>query len=159
MSSRAEIEHAIVVLEGQRAILGDAVVNPAVAALREKLIYLDTPSPNEERRQPATVLFADLVNFTTIAEARDPEEVRDILNTYFAAVTPPLSAYGGYIEKFIGDAIMAVFGLHQTREDDPERAVRAALDMQQALAGLNEKLERRIEMRPDSAVRRARGAL
>ena len=147
MSSRAEIEQTIAVLEGQRAILGDAVVNPALLALREKLIYLNEPSPSEERRQPVTILFADLVKFTTLAETHDPEEVRDLLNRYFAAVTPPLTAYGGFIEKFIGDAIMAVFGLHQTREDDAERAVRAALDMQQALVVLNPQLELRYGLR------------
>src|SRR6266581_5229772 len=84
------------------------------------------PDPREERKF-VTVLFADLVGFTSRAERMDPEDVRAVLDTYHERVRHELERFGGTVEKFIGDAVMAVFGAPQTHEDDPERAVRAAL--------------------------------
>ena len=86
------------------------------------------PAPEAERRL-VTVLFADLVGFTGLAEDRDPEAVRDLLTRYFSVATDIIARYGGTIEKFIGDAVMAVWGAPVAREDDAERAVRAALDL------------------------------
>ena len=83
-------------------------------------------APREERKV-ITVLFADLVGFTSRAEQLDPEDVRAILSSYHEHVRSELERYGGTVEKFIGDAVMAVFGAPVVREDDPERAVRAAL--------------------------------
>jgi len=83
-------------------------------------------APREERKF-VTVLFADLVGFTSRAESMDPEDVRAILASYHERVRHELERFGGTVEKFIGDAVMAVFGAPQTHEDDPERAVRAAL--------------------------------
>ena len=82
-----------------------------------------------EERKFVTVLFADLVGFTSRAESMDPEDVRAILSSYHDRVRHELERFGGTVEKFIGDAVMAVFGAPQTHEDDPERAVRAALAM------------------------------
>ncbi len=76
-----------------------------------------------------TVLFADLVGFTTLSEKRDPEATRDLLTAYFEASRQVIERYGGTIEKFIGDAVMAVWGTPVAHEDDAERAVRAALDL------------------------------
>jgi class 3 adenylate cyclase/tetratricopeptide (TPR) repeat protein len=78
-------------------------------------------------RKIVTVLFADLVGFTSRAEALDPEDVEAILRPYHTRLRQELERYGGTVEKFIGDAVMAVFGAPVTHEDDPERAVRAAL--------------------------------
>ena len=89
---------------------------------------LDRPVPSAERRL-VSVLFADLVGFTGLAEDRDPEAVRDLLTRYFALATDVIGRYGGTVEKFIGDAVMAVWGAPVAREDDPERAVRAALEL------------------------------
>jgi class 3 adenylate cyclase len=75
------------------------------------------------------VLFADLVGFTSISEQHDPEEVRDLLSRYFDLAREVIEGYGGSVEKFIGDAVMALWGAPVAREDDPERAVRAALDL------------------------------
>jgi class 3 adenylate cyclase/tetratricopeptide (TPR) repeat protein len=75
------------------------------------------------------VLFADLVGFTTLAEGRDPEETRELLSRYFDVARQVVGRYGGVIEKFIGDAVMAVWGAPVAQEDDAERAVRAALDL------------------------------
>jgi class 3 adenylate cyclase len=75
------------------------------------------------------VLFADLVGFTTISEARDHEEVRELLSGWFAATRTVIERYGGTVEKFIGDAVMAVWGVPTAKEDDAERAVRAGLEL------------------------------
>ncbi len=94
-------------------------------------------SPVSERRT-TTVLFADLVSFTTYSEGRDPEEVRELLSAYFAMARTVVGRYGGTIEKFIGDAVMAVWGVPVSHEDDAERAVRAGLDLVTELAALGE---------------------
>ena len=84
-------------------------------------------TPAVERRL-VTVLFADLVGFTGLSERRDAEEVRDLLSRYFDSARQLIERYGGTVEKFIGDAVMAVWGTPVAQEDDAERAVRAALD-------------------------------
>ncbi len=91
-----------------------------------------------EERKVVTVLFADLVGFTARAEQLDPEDVRAILTPYFARVRSEIEAFGGTVEKFIGDAVMAVFGAPVAHGDDPERAVRAALAMCTAVDELNQ---------------------
>ncbi|HYM84335.1 MAG TPA: adenylate/guanylate cyclase domain-containing protein, partial [Candidatus Dormibacteraeota bacterium] len=96
------------------------------------------PSAGAERRL-VSVLFADLVGFTPLAETKDPESVRELLDTYFAAARGVVDRYGGTIEKFIGDAVMAVWGAPVSHEDDAERAVRAGLDLVEAVAALRER--------------------
>jgi class 3 adenylate cyclase len=91
----------------------------------------------QEERKVVTVLFADLVGFTARAEQLDPEDVRAILTPYFARVRSEIEAFGGTVEKFIGDAVMAVFGAPVSHGDDPERAVRAALAMCAAVETMN----------------------
>jgi class 3 adenylate cyclase len=91
----------------------------------------------DEERKVVTVLFADLVGFTARAERLDPEDVRAILSPYFARVRSEIEAHGGTVEKFIGDAVMAVFGAPVAHGDDPERAVRAAVSICSAVAELN----------------------
>jgi class 3 adenylate cyclase/tetratricopeptide (TPR) repeat protein len=87
-----------------------------------------------EERKVVTCLFCDLVGFTARAESMDPEDVRRLLQPYHALVRSELERYGGTVEKFIGDAVMAVFGAPIAHEDDPERAVRAALAIRETLA-------------------------
>jgi class 3 adenylate cyclase/tetratricopeptide (TPR) repeat protein len=91
-------------------------------------------------RRLVSVLFADLVGFTTLAERRDPEEVRDILSRYFDRCRTLIEQHGGVVEKFIGDAVMAVWGTPVAREDDAERSVRAALALTQAVTALGEQV-------------------
>ena len=86
-----------------------------------------------------SILFADLVGFTTISESRDAEEVRDLLSRYFEICRRLIARYGGSVEKFIGDAVMAVWGTPVSREDDAERCVRAALELTQAVAALGQE--------------------
>src|SRR5213595_757115 len=78
-------------------------------------------------RKVVTVLFADLVGFTSRAESLDPEDVEAILSPYHERLRSELERHGGTVEKFIGDAVMALFGAPVAHEDDPERSVRAAL--------------------------------
>jgi len=94
------------------------------------------PEPREERKI-VTILFADLVGFTARAERLDPEDVRAILNPYYTRLRTEIEAFGGVVEKFIGDAVMAVFGAPVAHGDDPERAVRAALAVRGAVAEMN----------------------
>ena len=86
-----------------------------------------TAPPVRQERKVVTVLFADLVGFTSRAERLDPEDVRAVLAPYYARLRSELERFGGTVEKFIGDAVMALFGAPVAHEDDPERAVRAAL--------------------------------
>ena len=94
-------------------------------------------SPVSERRV-TSVLFGDLVGFTTLSESRDPEEVRELLSRYFDTARTSSARYGGTIEKFIGDAVMAVWGVPTAHEDDAERAVRAGLDLVEAVAAFGD---------------------
>ena len=91
-----------------------------------------------EERKVVTVLFCDLVGFTSGAERLDPEDVRATLGPYATRLRDVLESFGGTVEKFVGDAVMALFGAPAAREDDPERAVRAALAIREAVADLNE---------------------
>jgi class 3 adenylate cyclase/tetratricopeptide (TPR) repeat protein len=100
-----------------------------------------SPEPPPEVRKTVTVVFSDLVGSTSLGESLDSETLREVLARYFGAMQAVLESHGGVVEKFIGDAIVAVFGLPQLREDDAERAVRAALAMRSALAEVNAELE------------------
>ncbi|OGN86947.1 MAG: hypothetical protein A2X23_01055 [Chloroflexi bacterium GWC2_73_18] len=91
---------------------------------------------SQAERRLVTVLFADLVGFTGLAETQDPEAVRELLTRYFALARERIGRYGGTVEKFIGDAVMAVWGAPTAHEDDAERAVRAALDLVEVIAQL-----------------------
>ncbi|MGW1293635.1 adenylate/guanylate cyclase domain-containing protein [Streptomyces sp. NPDC002533] len=98
------------------------------------------PSPGDERK-PVTVLFCDLVGSTALSGVLDPETLRTVTLRYFEAMSAEIVARGGTPEKFIGDAVMAVFGVPVVRDDDARRALAAALGMRRALARLNEELD------------------
>jgi class 3 adenylate cyclase/tetratricopeptide (TPR) repeat protein len=104
---------------------------------------LEPAAAAREERKVVTCLFCDLVGFTARAESMDPEDVRRLLQPYHAQVRGELERFGGTVEKFIGDAVMAVFGAPIAHEDDPERAVRAALSIRDQIADEGE-LEVRI---------------
>jgi class 3 adenylate cyclase/tetratricopeptide (TPR) repeat protein len=103
--------------------------------------------PAREQRKLVTIVFADLIGSTAMAERLDPETVRGVMSRYYAAMRAVLERHGGRVEKFIGDAVMAVFGVPVLHEDDALRAVRAARDMRGALAELNRELEARWRIR------------
>src|SRR3989304_1955325 len=110
-------------------------------------------APGSIERRVVTVLFADLVGFTPLSERLDPEDVAAIQDAYFAAVRATVARHGGRLEKFIGDAAMAVFGLPRGRDDDAERAVRAGL----ALVGAVERLGGQLGL--DAGGLRLRGGM
>ena len=119
------------------------VASPSVAGARAATRSVSgLESPVAERRL-VTVLFADLVGFTPFSEERDPEAVRELLTRYFDAARLAVERHGGSIEKFIGDAVMAVWGTPVAHEDDAERAVRAALEIVDASGGLGAGIEAR----------------
>jgi class 3 adenylate cyclase/tetratricopeptide (TPR) repeat protein len=148
MGTSEQIAQVIAALEAQRTVLGDAATDRLLATLRQQLPQPE-PSPEagpaeskkigSEERRLVTVMFADISGFTAMSETLDPEMVRDALNACFRRLVPLVSQYGGTVDKFIGDEIMAVFGVPVMHEDDPERALAAALDMMAALAELNEE--------------------
>jgi class 3 adenylate cyclase/tetratricopeptide (TPR) repeat protein len=100
-----------------------------------------------ENRRRVTVLFADLSGSTTLGERLDPEDLRRILASFFSVLSREIQRYGGTVDKYIGDAVMAVFGAPVAHEDDPERAISAALAMQAAIGDLNDDLERKHGVR------------
>jgi class 3 adenylate cyclase/tetratricopeptide (TPR) repeat protein len=103
---------------------------------------LATGVPVAERRL-VSILFADLVGSTSLADGRDPEETRELLTRYFDLAREVITRYGGTVEKFIGDAVMAVWGAPIAREDDAERSVRAALDLVDAVRNLGPDMQAR----------------
>jgi len=141
MDSIEQIDNAIAALQAQEELLGKDVVATAVAPLLEKRAALVADEYAEQRRL-VTVLFADLVGFTAMSAGLDAEDVRSVLSRYFAAWQRTIEDHGGVVEKYIGDAVMAVFGLHGVEEDDAERAIDAALAMRTALDELNIELRR-----------------
>jgi class 3 adenylate cyclase len=105
-----------------------------------------------EERKAVTVLFADLVGFTQRAELMDPEDVRALLEPYHERVRTDLERFGGTVEKFIGDAVMALFGAPTAHEDDPERAVRAAIEIRDWVRNDRDELQLRIAVNTGEAL-------
>ena len=108
-------------------------------------------APRREERRIVSVVFVDLVGFTSRSEQLDPEDVRAILTPYHGTVRDELESFGGVVEKFVGDAVMAVFGAPTAHGDDPERAVRAALAVRDAVTALNTE-QPELELRIRGAV-------
>ena len=111
-----------------------------------------TAAPSGQERRIVTILFADVTGSTGLAERLDPERLQEVMASYFAAMREAIEAEGGTVEKFIGDAVMAAFGVPTAHEDDPGRAVRAALAMRRALDELNRGLEKTHGLRLDMRV-------
>lgn len=140
-----QIRTAIAALESQRAVLSDAVVDTALAPLRGTLAALEGqagagPAPDERKR--VTILFADVCGYTTLSEALDPEDVAAIMNHLFEMLTAEITRFGGTVDKYSGDAVMALFGAPRALENHEVMAVRAALAMQARIADLGARIER-----------------
>ena len=118
-----------------------SALSAGVAAARPAITpnHIDATARSAERRH-VTVLFADLVGFTPLSQQRDAEDVRDLLSRYFDTARTIIARYGGTVEKFIGDAVMAVWGVPAVLENDAERAVRAALELVDAVAAFAEEV-------------------
>lgn len=132
----ADIKRAIEAQEGMRSILGDSVVGTTLAVLHDQLSELERQAArqdgrNQTRRKLVTVLFADVPGFTEFSEHRDVEDVVNLINRLWTRADWIIQEYGGRVDKHIGDAVMALWGTEAAREDDAERAARAALQIQE----------------------------
>ena len=107
-------------------------------------IAVEEEAPAGQERRIVTILFADVTGSTGLGERLDPERLQELMGTYFGAMREEIEAEGGTVEKFIGDAVMAAFGVPVAHEDDPARALRAALRMRRRLAEVNEDLRARF---------------
>jgi class 3 adenylate cyclase len=116
-----ELEEAIIALEAQRAVLGPEVVDISLAALRQKLRALQS-SPVTEQYGSIVVLVADLSGFTVMSESMDAEELRDTINAIWERLDAVVEAWGGEIDKHVGDGLIALFGVSGAQPDDCERA-------------------------------------
>ncbi len=138
LSERSTLVQAIASLELRRPVLGDDVVETAVWALRQQLTQTKTNSNSTtENEQQLTVLVADMVGFTAISEQMDAEHVGDAMNALWKHLDGVIIAWGGRIDKHVGDNIIAYFGVPWPCADDAERAVLAALEIQQILDWFN----------------------
>ncbi len=146
MNEKQNLLQAIALQENLRGVVDDEVIDIAIATLRERIAKLDTGEEAQQRKQ-VTIFFADLVDFVELAADLDPEEVSAIQEAYFKCYQRHIGQFGGQIEKFIGDAVMAVFGIPSLQEHDPENAVRAALEIQEAIAKLNNSLDLQTPLR------------
>ena len=106
--------------------------------------FVEQNLPAGQERRLVTILFADVSGSTQLGERLDPERLQEVLTTYFQAMREEIEAEGGTVEKFIGDAVMAAFGVPIAHEDDPARALRAALRMGRRLEQVNEDLVSRF---------------
>ncbi len=139
------LKEAVLALENQRSALGEDLVDAALDALHEKIAALElAKEPAKRVRKQVSVLFADISGFTSLSEQMDAEEVSDLINSLWKHIDQKILDHGGLIDKHIGDAVMALWGSETAREDDPEQAVLAALEIQALLAaGLPAKEDKR----------------
>ena len=99
---------------------------------------------SEGERKYVTVLFSDLSEYTTMAEKLDPEELKEITSRIFGEISMVINKYEGFVEKFVGDAVMAIFGLPKAHEDDPVRAIKAAREIHDIVAAISPEMEKRV---------------
>jgi class 3 adenylate cyclase/tetratricopeptide (TPR) repeat protein len=132
-TSIESLEQAIAHIEAQRATLGDAVVDASAAVLRERLAALKESRTAGQQRKMVTVLFAAIAGFTPADESPDTEETTLLLNDLWNQLDRVIVEHGGRIDKHMGSGVMALWGVAAAREDDPERAVHAALELQREL--------------------------
>ncbi len=129
MSDREQLEQAIVALENQREVLGDAVVDAALLSMRERLAVLVEAQAAAQQRKLATVLFMDIVGSTSITQDLDPEDTMTIMDSALQRLATPVYAHGGKVTRFMGDGFLALFGAQMVRENETEIAVRAGLQI------------------------------
>lgn len=139
MVDQVEFLEAITTLETQRATLGDDVVDVTISALKEHLARLiDTADLDSERltaqRKQVTILFAKVTGFSELAEAIPDTSMLDVMNVLWHRMDGAITTHGGRIDKHMGDGVMGIFGVPTAHENDPERAIRAALAMRAALS-------------------------
>jgi class 3 adenylate cyclase len=120
-----ELKNAIATLESQRTVLGDAVVEASLSALRKQLADLE----QERHKKLVSMLFLDVVGSTALSQNLEPDEILEIMDGSLHRLAVPIEAHGGHVTRFMGDAFKAVFGDPTARENDAEMAVRAGLEI------------------------------
>jgi len=111
----------------------------------EEVVEAEKASPElEGERKHVTVLFSDMSGYTAMSERLDPEEVKEITSRIFGEISKAIGKYEGFVEKFVGDAVMALFGVPKAHEDDPVRAIRAARKIHELVDAISPDLEKRI---------------
>ena len=144
--ARCEACGTVAAQAGQRFCLECGSQLPGAVAGGTAVPAPAVPAASVERRQ-VSVLFADLTGFTSFSERRDAEDVREMLSEYFDSSRRIIDSYGGRVEKFIGDAVMALWGAPVAHEDDAERAVRAGLDLVAAVTALGDRMGVQLRLR------------
>jgi class 3 adenylate cyclase/tetratricopeptide (TPR) repeat protein len=152
MSDWEQIEQAILSIEAQRLILGDKIVEAALAPLREKLALLlpkDSPEFRSEslpvgQRRPVTILFCDVKGSTSMAEKLDPEDWANIMDRAYKYLIKPIHKYDGMVVRLLGDGMLAVFGAQVAKENDPQRAVLAGLEIIEGVESFQKQVEKEI---------------
>jgi predicted ATPase/class 3 adenylate cyclase len=140
---RQQLEQAIAAQEGLRGTLDDAIIDVTLAALRKQLAELSAaPDAVEQQRKLVTVLFMDIVGSTALVRDLDPEESMAIMDTALQRLAEPVAAHGGKVTRFMGDGFLAVYGLPRARENDPQMAVRAGLEIVETSRAIAQDLER-----------------
>jgi len=129
---------------GYENLPGDKFCGGCGQGLEEVVEVKKTVPETEGERKYVTVLFSDLSGYTAMSERLDPEEVKEITSRIFGEISQIVSKYDGFIEKFIGDAIMALFGVPKAHEDDPVRAIRAAMEIHNSVRTISPELEEKI---------------
>jgi class 3 adenylate cyclase len=127
--SREQLEKAIAAQERLRGTLADDILDTTIAALQEQLNHLIQTPVVKQQRKLVTILFMDIVSSTSLTRELDPEENLSIMDTVLQDLAAPIKAHGGKVTRFMGDGFLAVFGLPQARENEPEMAVRAGLEI------------------------------
>lgn len=136
----ANLKKAIALQESLRPSLGDEIVNTTLQVLRAELALLEKPAAPPPQRKQLTVLFASLQDFSALSEDVDVEDLHHLVSAVWERLDHIILAYGGQINKHMGDSVIALWGGGVSREDDPQRALSASLAMRQELSGLGASL-------------------
>ena len=139
MPDRHQLDQAIAVQESLRGTLDDAILDATLDALRRQLAALEPA--DAPRRVQATLLFLDLAGHTGLIQGLDPEEIVEIIDRALARLAKPVKRHGGRIVRYQGDGFKAAFGLPTAQENDPDRAVHAALEIVSEAARIAAELE------------------
>ena len=137
MTEQRVLEEVIATLKKHRSVLGDAVVETAVSALHDQILAIGT-APLIQQFETVAILQADISGFTAMSARMDAEQVSDAINALWQRLDNVVLSWGGQIEQHTGDGLIALFGVPVAQEDDAQRAILAALDMQMELALFNE---------------------
>ncbi|HSH02362.1 MAG TPA: adenylate/guanylate cyclase domain-containing protein [Anaerolineae bacterium] len=148
MDKKQQLQQAITIQESLRGTVPDDIIDAAITAIQAQLneLTLPTTEPQRQRKQ-VTILFADLTGFTAMSEKLDAEDVSDTMNALWQRLDKTILEWNGHIDKHIGDAVMALWGMTEAREDDPKLAIHAALAIQTAVHTFNQEKNLTLTLR------------